>query len=157
MDFTSLYTSSSTLLSPNCELILTATPALLVLRDATSFQVLQSWRRTATTTTPQLGFSDDSRYCAVADVDAGTVNVYSVASEHVAAVIHAGSEALQGARWIPSSSGTRWIACWSKHGVGDVQPAGVTSRYSLARTILTSLCLSFSPLDPGHLVEPRER
>ena len=121
MDFTSLYSSSSSLLSPSATLLLTSTPGFLVLRDAASFQVLQSWKTGPASSKPwsQLAFSADSRFCLAADIDAGVVEVYSVDEDKPVVSMKAGSEGLQAVRWIENSTsgGPRLVACWARHGV----------------------------------------
>lgn len=121
MDFTSLYSSASSILSPSTALLLTSTPGFLVLRDAASFQILQSWRTGSPSSKPwtQLAFSGDSRFCLADDTDAGVVEVYAVDEEKPVVSIKAGSEGLQGARWVENniSGGPRYVACWARHGV----------------------------------------
>lgn len=130
MDFTSLYSHagpSSTVTSPDDTLLATATLTLLVLRDAESFQVIQSWRIPSGRSFSQLSFSQDSKYLMAADVsDKGPlVHVYSVVlGEKPAAVITPGSEGLQGVRWWDNNiSGKRWLACWSRHNVCCLESA----------------------------------
>lgn len=120
MDFTSLYSSTSSILSPSSSLLLTATSGFLVLRDAASFQVLQSWRTGSPSSKPwtQLSFSADSRFCLASDTEAGIVEVYAVDEEKAVVSVKAGSEGLMGVRWLEGSSGgPRLIACWARHGV----------------------------------------
>lgn len=124
MDFTSLYSHagpSSTAASPNDALLATATLTLLVLRDAESFQVLQSWRIPSGRTFTQLSFSQDSQYLVAACTNDKNplVHVYSVTlGDKPAAVITPGSEGLQGVKWWDNNSfGKRWLACWSRHNV----------------------------------------
>lgn len=125
MDFTSLYQNSRTILSPCSTLLLTLTPSsLLILREASTFRVLQSWRPVASlppgfgnAKLSQLSFSQDSQYCVVASVDAGIVWIYNRDTEQDAAQIKAGSEGLAAVRWWNNEKGKRWLACWSKHNV----------------------------------------
>lgn len=124
MDFTSLYSHagpSSTIASPNDALLATATLTLLVLRDAESFQVLQSWRIPQACTYSHLSFSQDSRYLAATCTDERNpvVHVYSVTlGDKPAATITSGSEGLQGMKWWDNNNfGKRWLACWARHNV----------------------------------------
>lgn len=124
MDFTALYSSSSTVASPDGAYLLTSTGPHLVLRDSTSFQVLQSHRSPSNITKPltNLAFSPDSQYYLAADIDTGTVIVHGVSGsvdDRPAATIRAGSEGLQGVRWLDNDFGRRWLACWSRHGVSE--------------------------------------
>lgn len=143
MDFTSLYQNSSTISSPCSSYLLTLTPSsLLILREASSFRVLQSWKPTTATNSTsgksslsQLAFSQDSQYCLVASVDAGLVWVYNVDSADVAAEIKTGSEGLAAVRWLPNSSGKRWLACWAKLNVRN--GAVRRHRYKTDKTILS--------------------
>lgn len=120
MDFTQLYPSMCTVISPNTAYILSSTATHLVLRDATSFQILQSWRSHNTANKPytQLSFSADSQYCLAVQPSSndgcGCAVVFHVGTaDEPVANIKAGSEGLQGARWIDDSN----IACWSRHGI----------------------------------------
>jgi WD40 repeat protein len=124
MDFTSLYShagQNATIASPDNALLATSTLTLLVLRDAETFQVLQSWRIPSGCTFSHLAFSQDSRYLAAACTNdkQPLVHVYSVTlGEKPAAVITPGSEGLQGIKWWDDNSfGKRWLACWSRHNV----------------------------------------
>ena len=139
MDFTSLYScassSSGSILSPCSSYLLVANPGFLVLRDAVSFQVLQSWKTAASTTTSsssssksagsmpslsQLAFSSDSQYCLAVDAPAQTAYVYSVSEDRPVATIKAGQEGMQGARWLENGvTGQRYVAVWARHAVGS--------------------------------------
>lgn len=136
MDFTSLYSCASapsgSILSPCSSYLLVSNPGFLVLRDAVTFQVLQSWK-TAPASAPaaastsvsksgsalsQLAFSSDSQYCLAVDVPAQTAYVYSVNEDRPVATIRAGQEGLQGARWLENGeTGQRYVAVWARHGV----------------------------------------
>lgn len=140
MDFTSLYScassSSGSILSPCSSYLLVANPGFLVLRDAVSFQVLQSWKLAASTTTTsssssksagsapslsQLAFSSDSQYCLAVDAPAQTTYVYSVSEDRPVATIKAGQEGMQGVRWLENDvTGQRYVAVWARHAVGSL-------------------------------------
>jgi len=119
MDFTQLYPASTTVISHDGSYILSSTATHLVLRDATSFQILQSWRNSSSNKPyTQLAFSPDSQYCLAVDGTSekdqdGCALVFHVGSAEPVANIKAGSEGLQGARWIDQVH----IACWSRHGI----------------------------------------
>jgi hypothetical protein len=138
MDFTSLYSCASlhsgSILSPCSSYLLVANPGFLVLRDAVSFQVLQSWKTPPSAGTSisasksagsapalsQLAFSCDSQYCLAVDVPAQMAYVYSVSEDRPVATIKAGQEGLQGARWLENGvTGQRYVAVWARHAVGD--------------------------------------
>ena len=131
MDFTSLYSSASSILSPSTALLLTSTSGFLVLRDAASFQVLQSWRTGSASSKPwtQLAFSEDSRLCLAADTEAGLVDIYDVEEDKPVISIKAGSEGLQSVRWLANGL----VAYWAKHGVGG--PAALLDAPALNNSI----------------------